>query len=191
MLFAELVRETFFSCIVIEGTDVHLVTTHSIALNPLILVRMVQPLDRRVAFVAFKSARAVLPSLTILQRLTVLRRILEQVWRASKITRVMRIYATLGVMAVFFCWTPTRFVEEHEEDVALLASVDLIQFLVETGELKQTLGHKVILDALVLKIAVHRLDKLQVGQRETDQFIRGFILIQGDHEWPIESIMTE
>ena len=66
MLFAELVRETFFSCIVIEGTDVHLVTTHSIALNPLILVRMVQPLDRRVAFVAFKTARAVLPPLTVL-----------------------------------------------------------------------------------------------------------------------------
>ena len=94
-------------------------------------------------------------------------------------------------MAILFCWTPTCFVEEHKEDVAFLASIDLIQFLIETSKLEQTLGHEVILDALVLKIAVHRLDKLQVGQRETDQFIGGFVLIQGDHEWPIKSIMTE
>ena len=160
MLLAELVCETLFSCVVVEGTDVHLVTTHPIAFNPLILVGMVQPLDCRVAFVAFKAARAVLPPLAVLKGLAVLRRILEQVWRSAEIARVMRVYATLGVMAILFCWTPTCFIEKHEEDVALLTSVDLIQFLIEIAELEQTFGHVVILDALVLKIAVHRLDKL-------------------------------
>ena len=57
--------------------------------------------------------------------------------------------------------------------------------------MEQTFGYEVILDALVLKIAVHCLNELQVGKSETDQFIRGFVLIQGDHEWPIESIMTK
>ena len=144
----------------VEGTDVHLVTTHPIAFDPLILVRMVQPLDCRVALVTFKAARAVFPPLAVLEGLAVLRRILEQVWWTAEIARVMRIYATLGIMAILFCWTPTCFVEEHKEDVAFLASVDLIQFLIETSKLEQTLGHEVILDALVLKIAVHRLDKL-------------------------------
>ena len=160
MLLAELVRKTLFSCIVVEGADVHLVTTHPITFDPLIFVRMVQPLDCRVAFVAFKAARAVFPSFAVLKGLAVLRCILEQVWRPAEIARVMRIYATLGIMAILFCWTPTCFVEEHKEDVAFLASVDLIQFLIETSKLEQTLGHEVILYALVLKIAIHRLDKL-------------------------------
>lgn len=119
----------------VEGTDVHLVTTHPIAFDPLILVRMVQPLDCRVAFVAFKATRAVFPPLTVLEGLAVLRRILEQVWRSAEIARVMRVYATLGIMAILFCWTPTCFVEEHKEDVALLARVYFIQFLIETSEL--------------------------------------------------------
>ena len=82
-------------------------------------------------------------------------------------------------MAVLFCWTPAGFVEEHVEDVALLPCINLIQFLVQTAELEKTLRHKVILNALVLKVAVHCLNQLQIGKSETYQLIWGFILIQG------------
>ena len=61
-------------------------------------------------------------------------------------------------MAIFFSWTPTGLVEEHEKDVSLLLSVDLVQFLIERAELEQAGGHEVILDALVLKVAVHGFD---------------------------------
>ena len=95
MLLAELVCKTLFSRIVVESTDVHLVTAHPVAFYPLIFVRMIQPLDRCVAFVALKTAWTVLPSLAILKGLAVLRRIFKQVWWSAKITRMVCIYAAL------------------------------------------------------------------------------------------------
>ena len=53
VLFAQFVREALFSCIVVEGTNVHLITTRSVTLDALVLLWMVQPLDRGVALVAF------------------------------------------------------------------------------------------------------------------------------------------
>jgi hypothetical protein len=84
-------------------------------------------------------------------------------------------------MTVLFRWTPARFVEEHEEDVSLLFRIDFVKLLVQTIEMKEALGHEVILNALVLKVSIHGLNELQVRKRETDQFIWCFILIQSDY----------
>ena len=71
-------------------------------------------------------------------------------------------------MTILFGWAPARFVEKHEENVALFFRINLVQSLIQTVELEEALGHEVILDALVLKVAVHRLYKLQIGQGKTD-----------------------
>ena len=63
-------------------------------------------------------------------------------------------------MAVLLGRAPTCLVEKHVEDVSLLFCVDRVQLLIQVTKLKEALRHEVILDALVLKIAVHRLDKL-------------------------------
>ena len=155
VLLAELVREALLPRGVVEGADVHFIAAHTITLNPLVLVRVVKPLDSRVTLVALNTTLAVLPAFAVLERLAVLRSILEQTRRSAEVPRVMRINATLGVVAVLFGRAPAGLVEEHVEDVALLPRVNLIQFLVQTAELEKTLRHKVILNALVLKIAVH------------------------------------
>ncbi len=70
-------------------------------------------------------------------------------------------------MAVFLCWTPTRFVEKHEKDVALLLCIDLVQLLVQIAKLKETRWHEVIFDALVLEVSVHSLNEFEITQIET------------------------
>ena len=141
----------------VEGTDVHLVTTHPIAFDPLILVRMVQPLDCRVALVTFKAARAVFPPLAVLEGLAVLRRILEQVWWTAEIARVMRIYATLGIMAILFCWTPTCFVVEHKENIPLFFVIKINEVFFEETECQQTIWNEIIFDTFILEVFVDSL----------------------------------
>ena len=95
VLLAELVSETLFPSIVIEGTDIHFVAAHTVALNPLVLIRMVQPLNRCVAFVALKTTWTVFPPFAVLESFAVLWRVFKQVRRSTEITRMVRIYATL------------------------------------------------------------------------------------------------
>jgi len=80
-------------------------------------------------------------------------------------------------VAVFLCWTPTGFVEKHEEDVSFLPLINLIQWFVQEGELQKALRHEVVLDTLVLKVSVHSLYKLQVGQGEAHELVRRLVLI--------------
>jgi len=94
VLLAEFVRETLLSRVVIKGTDLHLVTTHTVTLDPLVLVGVVEPLDRGVALGALEALWTVLPPLRTLQGLAVFWRILEQVWRSTEIACVVRIDAT-------------------------------------------------------------------------------------------------
>ena len=94
-------------------------------------------------------------------------------------------------MAVLFCLAPTRLVIEHIEDVALFSLVDLIEALVQVAEFQQTRRHEVILDALVLKIAIHGLYELQVLQSETDQLVGCLVLIESHYEWAVKAIVTE
>ena len=95
VLLAELVSEALLPCVVVEGADVHLVAAHPIALNALVLVRVVKPLNSRVTLVALNTTLTVLPAFAVLKSLTVLRRVLEQTRRSTEIARVVRINATL------------------------------------------------------------------------------------------------
>ena len=61
-------------------------------------------------------------------------------------------------MAVLLRLAPTRLIVKHVEDVALLSLINLIQSLVQVAEFEQTWWYKVIFDALVLKVTIHRLD---------------------------------
>lgn len=191
MLLAKLMREALLPRVMIEGTDLHLITTHAVALDSLVLVRMVEPLDSGVALGTLDAPRAVLPPFTALECLTVLRRILEQVWRSAEVTRVMRVDATFRVVTILFRRAPARFVEEHEENVSLLLRVNLIESLIEAVELEKALRHEVILDALVLEVAIHCLDELQVSQSETNQLIRRFVLIESDDKRAVKPIVAE
>ena len=150
----------------VESTNVHLVAARAVTLDAFVFLRMIEPLDRRVALVALQALLAVVPAHSRLQGVAVLGGVLEQVGWSSEVSRVMRVDATFRVVAIFLGWTPTRFVEEHEKDVAFLFSVNIVQSLVQIVELKQAFGHEVILDALVLKVSVHCLDQLQIVQSE-------------------------
>ena len=158
MLLIQLEGLLLLPSIVREGTNVHLVAAHSVALYALILVGVVESLDCSVAFVALEAPGAMLPPRPILKSLAVLWRIFEQVRGPAEVPRVMSKNTTLRIVAIFFSWTPTGLVEEHEKDVSFFLLINFIQLLVESIECKQTVGHEVILDALVLKVAVHSLD---------------------------------
>ena len=118
-----------------KGTNVCLVAARAITLNPLVLVRMIQPLHCCMTLIAFESTFTVIPAHTTLQSLTVLRRILEQVRGPPEIPRMVRINAALAIMAVLLGRTPTSLVIEHIKHVALLPLVDLVQALVQVGEI--------------------------------------------------------
>ena len=90
MLLAKFVRSAFLSTTVIERTNVRLIAARAIAFNTLVFVWMIQPLNRSVALAAFETTLAVVPADTTLQGLTILGGVLEQVGRASEVTRVMR-----------------------------------------------------------------------------------------------------
>ena len=174
-----------------KGTYVSLVTSRSVTLYSLILVWMVQTFHCSMALIALESTFTVVPSNSILQCLTVLRRIFKEIRWPSEITCVVRIEATLRVVAVLFSLAPTRLVKEHIEDVALFSLVDLIQALVQVAEFKQARRHEIILDALVLKVAIHGLYELQVLQSETDQLVGCLVLIEGHYEGTVKAIVTE
>ena len=154
-----------------KGTDVHLVAASAIALDSLILLWMVQALNCGVTLATFDSTRAVLPTEAILEGLAVLGRVFEQVGWPSEVSRVVRVDARFRIVAVLFIWAPASLVEEHEEDVALLLGLDVVQPTIQIAELQQALRHEVVLDALVLEVSVHCFYQLEVGKREADQLI--------------------
>ena len=119
---------------------------------------MVEPLHRRVTLIALETSLAVVPPHATLERLAILRCILEKVGWTPEIACMVRVNATLRIVAVLLIWTPTRLVEEHVKDVALLTLINFIQLLVEVVEFEKTWGYEVVLDALVLKVAVHSLN---------------------------------
>lgn len=82
----------------VECADLQLVATLLVALNPLVLVRVVQPLDRGMAFGTQKTVRAEVPSHTSKQGFAVFRVILEKVGRPSEVPHVVCIDASLAVV---------------------------------------------------------------------------------------------
>ena len=115
MVLAEFDRLVSLTHVVIEGTDVQLVTSVFVTHNPLVLVGMVQPLDSRVALATFYSFRTQVPSYTVNESFAIFWRVLENIRRSSEISSMVREVAALRVMRVFLGRTPTGLVEEHEE----------------------------------------------------------------------------
>ena len=158
VLLVELVSQTFLARVMVKCTNVSLVAARAVTLNPLVLVRMVESLHRGVTLVALETALAVVPTHATLQRLTVLWCILKKVGWTPEIACVVRINTTLRIVAVLLIWTPTCLVEEHVKHVALLTQINFVQLLVQVVEFEQAWGHEIVLDALVLKVAIHGLN---------------------------------
>lgn len=166
MLFAELLCRALLASTVEKRANVHLIAASAITFNTLVFVGMIKSLNSSVTLAAFEPTRALIPSNTVLEGLTVLRGVLEQIRRTPEIACVVRVDARLGVMAVFLSRAPACLVVEHEKDVAFFLCIDIIQSLVHVTELEQALRHKVILDALILKVPIHHFNEIQVRKCE-------------------------
>ncbi len=94
-MLAELVGLAFFTSVMVKCANVHLVATTPITRNSLVLVRMVEPLDGGVALRTLDAALTIVPSNTILERLTILGSIFEEVGWATEVPRMVRIDAAL------------------------------------------------------------------------------------------------
>ena len=66
MLLTKLVRQALLSLIVKKCTDVHLVAAGAVTLDTLILVWVVQTLDRRMTLGALEAMLAVVPPHAVL-----------------------------------------------------------------------------------------------------------------------------
>ena len=77
VLLAEFVGLTFFPSVMIERANVHLVAPTTITLNPLVFVRMVEPLNCCMTLITLDTALTVVPTKTVLESLAVLGRIFE------------------------------------------------------------------------------------------------------------------
>jgi hypothetical protein len=105
---------------VIEGANLKLVTALFVALDTLVLLRMIKPLYHRVAFGALQSARALVPADVLLQGdLAVFSIILEEHGRSAEVPHVMSENTTFGVVAILLVGTPTGLVIEHEEGISI------------------------------------------------------------------------
>ena len=138
----------------VEGTDLRLVAPIPVAVDPFVLVWVVQTLDCRVALVAEKSVGALLPAILrvlalVRQRLAILWRVLEDLGRASEVPHVVGVDAAFRVMRVFPVWTPARLVSEHVECKHFETFVDVVQVLVKGRRFQQAVNNDVVLDRLV------------------------------------------
>ena len=94
-------------------------------------------------------------------------------------------------MRVLLGRTPTCLVVEHEEDVALLSVIEVMEILVQVIECQETVGNKIVFYAFVLEVPVNRLNVLQVLEREWDQLVWLLVLIVRDHQRSVEPVVTE
>ena len=77
VLLAEFMGLAFLTSVMIERANVHLVAPTTITLNPLVFVRMVEPLNCSMTLITLDTALTVVPTKTVLESLAVLRRIFE------------------------------------------------------------------------------------------------------------------
>ena len=77
VLLAEFVCLTFLSSVMIERANVHLVASTTITLNPLVLVRMVEPLNSCMTLITLDATWTIVPAESVLECLAVLGSIFE------------------------------------------------------------------------------------------------------------------
>ena len=80
---------------------------------------------------------------------------------------------------------------EHEKYVPLLLVVKLIEILFEEVKVQQTVWHKIVFDAFILKVSVDGLYVFQVFECELQQLVWRFVLVVCNDKWPIKSVVTK
>ena len=152
--------------IVIESANIELITSLFVTHDPFIFIGMIQSLNCCVTFITFETSWAFVPSYSICQSLTVFWRIFEQFRRSSKVSCMMSKVAALWVVRVFFCWTPTCFVVEHEENIPLFFVIKINKVFFKETKCQQTIWNKIIFDTFILEVFVDSLYVCQVFDRE-------------------------
>ena len=120
----------------VERTDLQLVAPLLITSDPLVLLRMVKPLDHSVALPALQTLRTRVPPMTVLQHVAVLRRIAEEHGRSPKVSHVVGVDAAFRIVAVFLGRAPARLIVEHEKGVTIFVRQEIGQVLVQQLELQ-------------------------------------------------------
>ena len=186
---------------VIKGANILLVAPVPVAVFSLVVVRMVQFLNCRVALLAHDALRTQLPRqlgphalsrsrLLLRHRLAVLRRILEDLGRPPEIPHMVRINTAFGVVRVFQIGAPARLIVVHVEDEGFLFGFQLFEVQVEQGRLKQAVQHKVVFYFATNQHLVHLLDLPEHAHIETRQVVRRLIAIECHYERPVKSVLA-
>lgn len=195
VVFAYFLSVISFLLWVEESTNFALVAARAIAVNPFILIRMVQTLDCGVALVAKKTLRALLPTrfsclICSGHILTIFRNVFKYLWRSPKITHMVRVYATFRIMWIFFVRAPTRLVPKHVKSKCFQRFINWVKILHEWRRFKQTVKNKVIFSVFVLAALIHTLDQLQIGQIKILKVIGLMAKIKTHNKRSVKPVLT-
>jgi hypothetical protein len=136
IIFAQFHSQIFFFQTMVECTNFSLIAPKLVAINPLVLIRVVQTLYGGMAFGAFESVWTLVPAETFLKNFTVFRGILEYLRGSSKVAQVVGINTSLTVVAIFFGGAPRALVHEHIENEPVFLKVKILQIVVQKGTIK-------------------------------------------------------
>lgn len=129
-----------------ERANVELIASGSVTRNPLVLVRMVKPLDGGVALITHKSLLALVPSNSLNQSWAIFRKVVDHVWQSSEISRVVGIDATFRIVRILLSRAPAGLVIKHLEGIRLELLFEDVKVLVEEGVVLEHAWHEVIFD---------------------------------------------
>jgi hypothetical protein len=176
---------------VVEGAYFSLVASEFVAIDSLVFVWVVEPLNCGVAFGALQSVGTLVPAEALLKYLTVLGRILKHFRRSPKITQVVGIDASFAVMAVFLGGAPGTLVHKHVEHEPILFQIQILQIGVQIPTLQQTLRHKVIFYAFVLKVLVDVLNVIEIFEFEGNEVVWLPCLVVSYDKGSIKSVVAK
>ena len=97
-VFAYFYGKISFAHAVVESADLQLIAPLLIALDPLVLVRMIEAFDGGMALWTQQAVRAEIPSHSRYKSLAVLWIVLEEVRRTAEVTHVMGVDASLTIV---------------------------------------------------------------------------------------------
>ena len=142
----------------VKCANVKLITSVLVAHDSLVLVRMIKALNGCMTLLTFNSFWTQIPPQTIDESFTIFWCILEQIRRSPEISGVMCEITTLRVMGILLGRTPACLVVEHEEDVAFLLIIDVMEVFIQIIKCQETVRNKVVFDAFVLEVPINRLN---------------------------------
>lgn len=113
VIFAKFISQVFFFCGMEKRAYFWFITTKFVTADSFVLVWMIKSLNCSVTLVTLETLWTLVPSDTLLQNFTVLRWVLKNFRWPSKVPHVVCINATLTIVRVFLCGTPSCFVHKH------------------------------------------------------------------------------